>query len=102
MPNTKQAMRGDESERFTAALSYVWILCLYTLLFKKQSAFVQFHAKQGLAIFVIEILSFIFLFLAPVVIVICVILSILGIRASLQGKYWTLPLIGDWIKKSRI
>jgi len=47
---------GPEHERYTAALSYVWILCLYPLLFRKDSAFIQFHAKQGVALFVLEIL----------------------------------------------
>ena len=103
MSQTKRiSMEGSENERFTAALSYVWVLCLYTLLFKKKSGFIQFHAKQGLALFVIEILSFVFLFLAPLVIIICVILSVLGIRSALAGKYWTLPFIGDWIKKAGI
>ncbi len=94
--------RAPEQERYTAALSYVWILCLYPLMFKKHSAFIQFHAKQGLALFFIEVVSFIFLFFAPLVIIVCVILSIMGIRAALAGKYWTLPFIGDWIKRSRI
>lgn len=90
---------APEEERYTAALSYVWILCLYPLLFKKHSAFIQFHAKQGLVLFVLEIVSFMFLFLAPVVIILCVILSILGIRAALAGKYWRIPLIGQLVKK---
>ena len=95
-------MEGSENERYTAALSYVWALCLYPLLFKKNSSFIQFHAKQGVALFVIELLSFVTFFFAPLVIIICVILSVLGIRAALAGKYWTLPFIGDWVKKSGI
>ena len=102
MPAKKTSSRVQDQERFTAATSYVWILCLYPLLFKRDSAYIQFHAKQGLALFVIEVLSFIFLFFAPLVIVLCVILSVLGIRAALAGEYWTLPVIGQWIKKTKI
>ncbi|MEK7584835.1 MAG: hypothetical protein AAB490_06340 [Patescibacteria group bacterium] len=92
---------GPEHERYTAALSYVWILCLYPLLFRKDSAYIQFHAKQGVALFVLEIVSPIFLFFMPLVIIVCVIASIVGIRAALMGTYWTLPLIGSYIKKTK-
>lgn len=103
MTKAKTAKRvGDEHERYTAALSYVWILCLYTLLFKRQSAFIQFHAKQGLVIFVVEILSFVFLFFAPLVIVLCVIISLLGIRAALAGTYWTMPVVSDIVKRLKL
>ncbi len=93
---------APEHERFTAALSYVWVLSLYPLLFRKDSAFIQFHAKQGVALFVIELLSFVFLFFAPIVIIVCVVLSIMGIRAALAGQYWTIPFLGDWVKKTGI
>ena len=90
---------GDEHERYTAALSYVWILCLYTLLFKKRSAFIQFHAKQGLILFVIELLSFVFFVFAPLVIILCVVMALLGIRAALAGKSWPMPVVSDIVKK---
>lgn len=92
-------MEGTENERYTAALCYVWIICLYGLLFKKKSPFIQFHAKQGVVLFIIEILAPITLFFYPIVIILCVILSVIGVRAALAGKYWSLPFIGDWIKK---
>jgi uncharacterized membrane protein len=99
---TVRTSNAPEQDRYTAALSYVWILCLYPLLFKRHSSFIQFHAKQGLALFILEVISFLFLVLAPLVIILCVILSIIGIRAAIAGKYWTLPFIGDWIKKTGI
>ncbi|OGY90682.1 MAG: hypothetical protein A3B30_00655 [Candidatus Komeilibacteria bacterium RIFCSPLOWO2_01_FULL_52_15] len=99
MNNKERVVSAPEQERYTAALSYVWILCLYPLLFKKNSAFIQFHAKQGLALFILEIISFLFLVFAPLVIIICVILSILGVKAAIAGRYWKLPVIGDWVKK---
>jgi len=91
-----------ENDRFTAALSYVWILALYTLLFKRKSSFIQFHARQGLALFVVEVISPFFLFLTPVIWVLCIVLSIMGIRACLKGKYWQLPWLGKWLTKSGI
>ena len=103
MSDTKHSAKAvPEEERFTAALSYVWILSLYTLLFKRDSAFVRFHAKQGVTLFILETLSFLFLFFMPVVIIICVIASIWGIKEALGGRHWTLPIIGDWLKKQKV
>jgi len=102
MPKTNAPSPQDEQERYAASLSYIWILCLYPLLFKRKSAFIQFHAKQGLALFVIESVSFVFFFLMPIIIILCIIFSLIGIKASLEGKYWTMPLIGEWLKKTKI
>ena len=99
MPSSSQQAVSDK-DRSAAAMSYVWILCLYPLLFKRKSAFIRFHAKQGLALFVIETLSFLFFVLAPIVIIICIVLSLIGIKASLEGKYWKLPLVGDKLQKT--
>lgn len=93
---------APEHERFTAALSYVWVLSLYPLLFRKDSTFIQFHAKQGVVLFAIEVLSFVTLFFAPLVILICIVASIWGIRSALAGKYWSIPILGDWIKRSKL
>lgn len=103
MKKTKTVSKqGDEHERYTAALSYVWILCLYTLLFRRKSAYIQFHAKQGLILFFFEAISFLFLVFAPLVIIVCVIMSVLGIRAALAGKYWNMPVVTDIIRRLKI
>lgn len=99
--SNKNAKVGAEDERFTAALCYVWILCLYGLLFKKNSSFIQFHAKQGLALFVLEVIAPL-LILVPVVWIICIVVSVVGVRQALAGKYWTMPLIGNWLKRTGI
>ena len=44
-----------EDNRVIASFSYVWILCLVPLFLKRKSKFAQFHAKQGLLLFVIEL-----------------------------------------------
>lgn len=40
-------------ERLYGALSYAYVLVFIPLLFKKDSEFVKFHAKQGLVLFII-------------------------------------------------
>jgi len=100
--STPSKKTAGENERFTAALSYVWILSLYTLFFHRESSFIRFHSKQGVALFVIESLSFLALIFSPLVIIVCVIASIWGIKEALAGKYWTLPYVGEWIKTKNI
>lgn len=44
-----QVKTNDEA--IWSAVSYAWILALYPLLFKRNSVFIQFHAKQGIVLF---------------------------------------------------
>lgn len=102
---------GDVAEnKGIAALSYLGILCLIPLLAKRESKFAQFHAKQGLVLLIVEV---IFGFLAGVLAIIpvigwiidvvvwlyIVIMIIMGLINSLSGKYWEMPLLGQFAKK---
>jgi len=87
-------------------LSYIGILFLVPLLVRKDDAFAQFHAKQGLVLFIAEIATSLIAwipFLGWFVGVICwimwVILSIMGIMNVLNGKQSPLPVIGKFAKK---
>ena len=54
MPEIKKRSVKDqdvEQNRAIAAVGYVSILCLLPLLLKRESAFAQHHAKQGLVLF---------------------------------------------------
>ena len=97
----KQSTDVQENKTI-AALSYVWILCLVPLLGKKDSEFAQFHAKQGLILFIIEIIGMLLywfpvfgqlLFLALIVV------SVIGIIKVLNGEWWKIPFVYEWSKK---
>jgi len=85
-----------------AVLSYIGILCLVPLLAKKESKFAQFHAKQGLVIFIVEIIG---MFLMPLfglgvlINLAALIFSIIGIVNVAGGKMSKLPLIGNLAEK---
>ena len=55
MANT--ADKDVESNKVIAAVGYVWILCLVPLFLKRHSKFAQFHAKQGLVLFIVEVIG---------------------------------------------
>ena len=91
-----------EDNKVMAALSYVGILCLVPLLAAKTSKFAQFHAKQGLVLFVVDVVVS---FIAWIPLVgwaigmAALIVSIYGFVQALQGAYWELPYLGDYAKK---
>ena len=47
-----------ENNKVIAAIGYIWILCLVPLFLRRRSAFAQFHAKQGLVLFILEIIGY--------------------------------------------
>ena len=91
-----------EENKVVAALSYVWILFLIPLLAKKESKFCQFHAKQGLVLFLIEVVGCL-VFWIPIIgwilFIAVVVFAIIGILKALSGEYWEMPFIGEYAKK---
>ncbi len=105
MPEESKNISNEEDikeNNIIASLSYVWILCLIPLLGKRDSKFAQFHAKQGLVLFVIEIIGGVFawfpifgqLFMLALLVV-----SVLGFIKAYNGEWWKMPVIYDWSKK---
>ncbi len=104
--NREQPTPAKDSEiqdaKFFAAVGYINILCLVPLLLKKPNRFAQFHGKQGLVLFILEIAASI-LKIIPVLgdlvftvaFVVLGILSLVGIVKVLMEEYWEMPLIFD-------
>ncbi|MCK9361621.1 hypothetical protein M0Q28_05385 [Patescibacteria group bacterium] len=99
--------KDAEDNRWMAALSYLGILCLIPLLAKKDSKFVQEHAKQGLVLLFVEIM---FAILSnggvPVLDVLgqlgsaaAFIASIAGLVHVFKGAFWEIPFLGALRKK---
>jgi uncharacterized membrane protein len=90
-------------------LSYIGVLCLIPLLTKKDDQFVFFHAKQGLVLFIAEVLTafiaaipFLGWVIAPIVSIIWLILAIIGIVNVLGDKKKELPVLGKFAEKIKI
>lgn len=82
-----------EENKLMAALSYVWAFSLVMLLLKKNSPFVQLHARQGFVLFVISVIV---MLIPPIwwVNIAVVVFDIIGIWKAYQGMEWKAPLIG--------
>lgn len=88
--------------KFFAVISYITFLCIVSLVLKKDNHFSLYHAKQGLVIFVFEVVSFI-LSIIPILgwligilsTVIFSFLSVWGILQALMGNCNRFPVISD-------
>ncbi|MBF0626949.1 MAG: hypothetical protein HQL91_01890 [Magnetococcales bacterium] len=86
--------------RMMAALSYLGILCLVPLMHNKRDRFVDFHARQGLVLWIWSVLSFFamhvpglgpYLFSTSTVMVLF--LSLFGLVSVGLNKCWTIPFV---------
>jgi len=113
--NSAGSSAGGWSERFqtedgrmAAVMSYIPFLCFVPLLSMKDNPEARFHARQGVVIFLIEVVAAIFLidtisdFVFKAILVVAVIFSVAGIYFALQGKNYKLPVIGDWAEKTKL
>lgn len=100
-----------EENKVITFLSYLGILALVPLLVKTDSKFAQFHAKQGIVLFVVWfvaswIAGFIpvigWFLVAPIVTIAGIVLTIIGLMNVAKGEMKELPIIGDVVKKVNI
>ena len=83
-----------------AILSYLSILCIIPLVFKKDNPFVLKHSKQGLILFLGEVAAFILhiilgLWILRLGMFAFGVLSFVGLIAVLQGRDTQLPLVSN-------
>jgi len=102
--NEKQDKKQDDVQKNKniAALSYVFILFLVPLLLKRDSEFVQFHARQGLVLFIVELLAGMvswFPVFGQLLMLLLLVVSIIAILKTLEGEKWEIPFIYEWSKK---
>ncbi|MDO8592704.1 MAG: hypothetical protein Q7R92_02945 [bacterium] len=87
-----------EKNKSAAALSYVWILFLIPLLGKKHSKFCQFHAKQGLILFLLSFVAW-FPLVGWLIGLAVIVISVMGIVKCLNGAWWKIPYLYNFSKK---
>ena len=98
---TVQAEASD-SEKLFAFLSYVFFFGILIYRSKKDSDYVQFHAKQGMILFILSLFNFILMaipvlgwLLIPLINLAALILFVIGANNALLGKTQKLPIIGQ-------
>ena len=100
---------GDSAgNNLLVVFSYVPLFCLFPILKMGSDENLRFHARQGLVLFLIEIVAALFLIPAlsslfwKAVLIACIGSAVAGILFSLQGKRYRLPVIGDLAEKIKV
>ena len=103
METEVQYMPEDiEENKWIACLAYLGILFLIPLLAKKDSPYSQFHAKQGIVLFlgwiaasVINVIPILGQIIFVIASLFFLVLFFIGVINALSGKAKELPLIGQ-------
>jgi len=109
-PLTDEEKRRDliEEGKAAAILGYIPFMCFVPLVKMRENPFAVKHGKQGLILFVIEIIAAIFLLpqinfiFWGLVIILCLAAAAAGIFFALQGQDWRIPFIGDLADKIKL
>lgn len=115
-PSGDQAKKEEKDEqqklieegKAAAILGYIPFMCFVPLIKMKDNPFALKHGKQGLILFIIEILAVLFLlpkisdFFWSAVIILCAIFALVGILSAVQGKSFKIPYLGDLAEKIKI
>lgn len=88
-----------QKNRDLAALSYVWILSVIVYFAKRDSPFVRFHARQGIALFLLSIVVWMIPWIGRLLELVVLALAILGFLGAAQGQWKELPLIGPLARR---
>lgn len=86
--------------KFFAVVGYLSILCFVPLFLKRDNRFAQFHGRQGLVLFILEVAASM-LKVVPVLgdviftlaSVVFGIFSLVAIVKVLMNQYWEMPVI---------
>ncbi|MFN3301625.1 MAG: DUF4870 domain-containing protein [Patescibacteria group bacterium] len=109
--NEKEIKEAEpEKVSFVARLwtipAYIWVFAFVPYFLKRKNKFVYFHAKQGVILFITEIIA-VLISAIPVIgqiigiilFILCAFFSIKGMIMGLRGKYWTMPWLGKYTEK---
>ena len=119
-PGQKDATREDERDnsaprpltpeeieegRAAAILAYIPFGCFIALVRFPDNAFAMRHGKQGLMLTFFELLAGVFLiprlseYFWVTVVFACLASAVTGIYFALQGRIWTVPIVGKWFEE---
>lgn len=105
--HTEGAFKTEEG-RLAAIMAYIPFLCFVPLVKMKENPEAKFHARQGVMLFLIELLAVLFLidgvsgFVFRAVLVVAAAFAVAGIYFALQGKNYRLPVVSDLADKFKL
>ncbi|MBF0110522.1 MAG: hypothetical protein HQL76_15245 [Magnetococcales bacterium] len=89
--------------KMLAGMSYLGILSLVPLVVNREDSYVRFHARQGIILWMWEVLAIYSLAIPglgrpffSISGLLCFLFSVFGLASVIMGRAWKLPLIGNW------
>ena len=86
--------------KFFAAIGYLNVLCFVPIFLKKGNKFAQFHGRQAIVLFILEVAAGLISIIPAIgdlvsrfAFVVFGILSLIGIMKVLMEEYWEMPVI---------
>lgn len=105
-PAADQDGTVSQNRNLMIVLSYIWILFLIPLLAEKDDKVVQWHAKHGLVLSVVEFILQMVLsvtgigcFFAPFVFLAFLVIRVMAIVKGLNGERFMVPVLSDYADK---
>ena len=112
----------DQRDKVFAALSYVSFLFIIPLIGRRKDSEVMFNAKQGMVLFIAEVIIWFVLFILELILtgrfsglgttifygiavifwIVPLVFSLMGISYVFKGKHWLMPIIGKISQKIQL
>jgi len=99
---TETSLEEIRKGKLAAVVGYICFLCIIPVFFKRHNRFAQFHGKQAFVLCCLEGVAFLIQFI-PVMgeaifslgMVMCGMLSLLGMAKAGINQFWEMPVIYD-------
>ena len=88
----------SRESRINAVVSYVFIFSVILYITKKDDKFVQFHARQGIVVFVLMIIG-LFPVLGVPLFILSIVLAVIGASKAYVGEEFKIPFIYKYAQK---
>ena len=102
-PPSTDGGKVSDNRALMIVLSYLWILCLIPLLIEKDDKEVQWHAKHGLVLSIVEFILHMILsvtgigcFFTPFLFLGFAIIRLIAIVKGLNGQRFTIPVLSEF------
>ncbi len=96
-------------QKLLAVISYIGVLSLLSMILVRENEYVRSHVRQGVALFVAEIICTLILvipFIGWIIgfigWILCILFSVLGLIKVIKDRKWQIPVLGKLAMKIKI
>jgi uncharacterized membrane protein len=98
---TPEELLDQEPDKIAAILAYVPFLCFYALLLKKENDFAYYHGKQGLVLFIAELIAVALRWnmVWNLLLIVLGATAIWAMVSALRGEAFRIPILSDFVDR---